>query len=93
MVQRTSNHDDADSILGLAKGGWGCGVAINCHVGCRHGSDLVWLWCRPTAVALVQPLAWELPYAMGAGLKSKMVIVILYFRFAQQPLRQSSYFC
>ena len=25
---------------------------------------LQWLCCRPAAAALVQPLAWELPYAM-----------------------------
>ena len=24
---------------------------------------------RPVAVALIQPLAWELPYAMGVALK------------------------
>ena len=29
------------------------------------------LWCRPAAVVLIQPLAWELPYAEGAALKSK----------------------
>ena len=26
---------------------------------------------RPSAVALIQPLAWELPYASGEVLKSK----------------------
>ena len=25
--------------------------------------------CRPAATALIQPLAWELPYAAGAALK------------------------
>ena len=30
---------------------------------------LLWLWCRPAVVALIRPLAWELPYAMGAALK------------------------
>ena len=29
------------------------------------------LWCRPAAVALIPPLAWELPYAAGTALKSK----------------------
>ena len=29
------------------------------------------LWCRPTAVAPIRPLAWELPYAVGAALKRK----------------------
>ena len=30
---------------------------------------LLWLWCRPAATALTQPLAWELPYATVATLK------------------------
>ena len=30
---------------------------------------LLWLWCRFAAVALIRPLAWEPPYAVGAGLK------------------------
>ena len=32
---------------------------------------LLWLWCRPAAVALTGPLAWEPPYAMGVALKRK----------------------
>ena len=37
----------------------------------RGSSDpkLLWLWGRPAAAALIQPLAWELPYAAGATLK------------------------
>ena len=27
------------------------------------------LWCRPAAVALIRPLAWEPPYAAGVALK------------------------
>ena len=48
-------------------------MAMSCGVDRRCGSDpeLVWLWCRPAAVALIQPLAWELPYAAGATLKKK----------------------
>ena len=40
-------------------------------VGRRLGSDpkLLWLWCRPTAMALIRPLAWEPPYAVGSALK------------------------
>ena len=37
---------------------------------------LLWLWLRLAAVAPVQPLAWELPYASGAALKSKIIITI-----------------
>ena len=32
---------------------------------------LLWLWCRPAATAPIQPLAWELPYALGAAPKSQ----------------------
>ena len=46
---------------------------MNCGVGCRGGSDpvLLWLWCRPAAVALIQPLAWKNPYAAGVAPKRK----------------------
>ena len=46
---------------------------MSCGVGHRRGSDLVLLglWHRPAATALIHPLAWELPYDMGAPLKSK----------------------
>ena len=48
-------------------------VAVSCGVGHRFGLDLafLWLWCRPASVAVIQPLAWELPYATGVALKSK----------------------
>ena len=40
-------------------------------VGRRSSSDplLLWLWCRPAAAAVIQPLAWEPPDAVGAALK------------------------
>jgi len=44
---------------------------MSCGVGHRRGSDLVWLWCRLAAAALIQPLTWKLPYAAGAALKKK----------------------
>ena len=45
--------------------------AMSCAVGHRHSSDLIWLWLwhRPGAAAVIQPLAWEPPYAMGMALK------------------------
>ena len=45
-------------------------------VGHRCGSDpvLLWLWCRPAAVAPVQPLAWEPPYAWGLALKRQKIV-------------------
>ena len=47
------------------------GIAVSCGVGHRHGSDLVLLqlWCRPTAAAPIQPLAWEPAFAAGAALE------------------------
>ena len=50
---------------------WGSGVAVSCGIGSRHSSYLVLLWPRLAAVALIQPLAWELPYAVGVALKSQ----------------------
>ena len=32
---------------------------------------LLWLWLWLAAAALIQPLVWELPYAVGVALKSK----------------------
>ena len=42
-------------------------------VGHRCGADptLLWLWCRPAAVALIIPLAWEPPYAVGVALEKR----------------------
>ena len=53
--------------------GRGSGVAVSCGVGHRCGSDpeLLWLWCRPAAVAPIRPLAWELPHASGATVREK----------------------
>ena len=44
---------------------------MSCGVGCSGGSDLalLWLWYR----LLIRPLAWELPYAMGAALKKQKI--------------------
>ena len=44
-------------------------VAMGCGIGHRCGLDLAWLRCRLAAVALIGPLAWELPYASGEALK------------------------
>ena len=44
---------------------------MSCGIGHRSSSDptLLWLWCRPAAVAPIRPLGWEPPYVMGAALK------------------------
>ena len=40
---------------------------MSCGVGHRGGSDLAWLWLA--AVAQIQLLAWEPPYATSVALK------------------------
>ena len=40
---------------------------MSCGKGHKQGSDPALLW--PATTAQIQPLAWELPYAMGAVLK------------------------
>ena len=51
--------------------GWGSSVAMSCGIGSRCSLDpeLLWLWCRRAAEALIRPLARELPYAAGETLK------------------------
>ena len=46
---------------------------MSCDVGCKYSLDpaLLWLWPRTAAVALIQPLAWGLPYAVSTALRSK----------------------
>ena len=53
--------------------GQGSGVATSTGVGHECGSDLVWrwLWHRPAAIAPIQPLAWERPYAAKSSPKKQ----------------------
>ena len=66
-TNQTSIHKDA----GLIPGPTQRVKDLACGVGRGRGSDppLLWLWCRPAAVAPIRPLAWELPYAPPVALK------------------------
>ena len=75
----TSIHEDEGSIPDLTQ--W---VKEHCfELWYRWkmwlGSGLAVLWCMPAAVALIWPLAWELPYAAGTALKKKKVYVFFLF--------------
>ena len=56
---------------------------MSCGVACKHGSDLalLWLWHRLAAIALMQPLAWEPPYAMGVALNRQKIKFILFYLY------------
>ena len=69
VTNLTRIHEDEGSIPGLT---------VSCGIGhrCRLDLVLLWLWCRPAAAAPIRPLAWELPYATGSSLESKIIIII-----------------
>ena len=71
LIHPTRIHEDVGAIPGFISVSRGSSIAMSQGVGHRCGSDpmLLWLWCGPAAIALIGPLAWELPYAMGVALK------------------------
>ena len=63
LTNPTRNHEDPwpRSV------GYESCIEVSCSVGRRCSSALVllWLWCRPAAIAPIGPLAWEPTYAAG----------------------------
>ena len=74
VTNPTSIHEDQVQSLALLSG---LGIRCCCGLWCRSQrglrSDLAFpcLWYRPAAASLMHPLAWELPYAVGAPEKTK----------------------
>ena len=62
LTNPTRNHKVAGSVPGLAQ--WVKDLA------------LPWLWCRLSATAPIQPLAWEPLYATGVALKRLKIIKV-----------------
>ena len=54
---------------------------MGCGVGCMCNLDpmLLWLWCKPAATALIQPLAWEPPYATSVAKQKNPVHIVLSY--------------
>ena len=52
---------------------------MSCGVGRRRDSDpvLLWLRCRPAAVALIRPLAWGPPCVALKRQKTIIIIMII----------------
>ena len=64
VTNPTSIHEDTSSIPGLAQR-----IRIQCWHEVWCGSQM--RFGSPVAMASIQPLAWELPYAIGVALKKK----------------------
>ena len=47
---------------------WNC-CELWCKLQTRLDLALLWLWHRPAVMALIWPLAWKPPYALGAAPK------------------------
>ena len=61
VAQQVKNLTSIDKNAGLIRG----------LAQCVKDLALLWLLCRLAFTALIQPLAWEPPYATGAALKDK----------------------
>ena len=79
MVQRLRTlhgvREDAFDPWLPSVGATSCGVAHRCIL--DPAMLWLWLWRRLATVALIQPLAWELPYATGEAIKRKKKIKLM----------------
>ena len=64
-----SLREGVDLILGLTQ--WVKDLALSQDHRCSSDVELLWLWPRPAAAALISLLTWELLYVAGAAIKTK----------------------
>jgi len=63
MNPTSIREDQVSSLSGLR--------TQHCHELCGSDLALLWLRRRLAVAALIQPLAWELPYAAGTAIKER----------------------
>ena len=52
---------------------------------------MLWLWCQLAAIALMGPLAWERPYAMGAALIIIMMMMMIIIKRKNKNVNPPDY--
>ena len=62
-----SVHEDVGLIPGLAQ--WAKNLWHRLQM--WPGPELLWLWCRPAAAALIRSFTWEHPYAADMAVKKE----------------------